>query len=89
MARIGHPASEREMTESELAYLKSCVDKLVSIETTTGERLIAKVIWVFDGEDNADLFYEVVSTSNPNAYSGNQAGGCSLPLKEIIAVKPA
>ena len=43
------------MTESDLAYLKSRVDKLVSIETTTGEHLIAKVISVFDGEDNADF----------------------------------
>jgi hypothetical protein len=75
------------MTESDLAYLKSRVDKLVSIETTTGEHLIAKVISVFDGEDNADLFYEVVSTSTPDAYSGNQNSGYSLPLSEIISVK--
>ena len=75
------------MTESDLAYLKSRVDKLVSIETTTGEHLIAKVISVFDGEDNADLFYELVSTSTPDAYIGNQNCGYSLPLSEIISVK--
>jgi hypothetical protein len=75
------------MTESDLAYLKSRVDKLVSIETTTGEHLIAKVISVFDGEDNADLFYELVSTSTPDSYVGNQNGGYSLPLSEITSVK--
>jgi hypothetical protein len=76
------------MTESDLAYLKSRVDKLVSIETTDGEHLIAKVISVFDGEDNADLFYELVSTSTPDAYSGNdQIGRYSLLPSEIISVK--
>jgi hypothetical protein len=75
------------MTESDLAYLKTRVDKLVSIETTTGEHLIAKVISVFDGEDNPDLFYELVSTSTPDSYIGNQNGGYSLPLGEIISVK--
>lgn len=76
------------MTESDLAYLKSRVDKLVSIETTTGEHLIAKVISVFYGEDSPDLFYKLVSTSTPHAYSENKnVGGYSLPLSEIISVK--
>ena len=76
------------MTESDLAYLKSRVDKLVSIETTTGEHLIAKVISVFDGEDNADLFYEVVSTSTPDAYIRDDSiGGYSLPLSAITSAK--
>jgi hypothetical protein len=76
------------VTESDLAYLKSRVDQLVSIETASGEHLTAKVISVFDGEDSADLFYEVASTSTPDAYSGNQnVGGYSLPLSEIISVK--
>jgi len=64
------------------------VNELVSIETTDGEHLIAKVISVFDGEYNADLFYELVSTSTPDAYSGNdQIGGYSLLRSEIISVK--
>jgi hypothetical protein len=77
------------MTESDLAYLKSRVDQLVGIETTDGEHLIAKIISVFDREDNPDLFYELVSTTNPATYGGKTGGFYSLPLNEINTVKAA
>jgi hypothetical protein len=78
------------MTETDLACLKSNVDKLVEIETVRGERLTAKVICVFDGEDNADVFYKMIPTSTPEFYSRHLgAGGYSLLLSEIVSVKPA
>ena len=78
------------MTEADLARLKSSVDKLVEIETAEGERLTAKVIWVFDGEDNAEVFYELVSTSKPESHIKQlQAGGYALSLNEIVSVKVA
>jgi hypothetical protein len=78
------------MTEADLTCLKSNVDKLVEIETINGERLTAKVISVFDGEDNADVFYHLILSSKPELYTRqSEACGYSLPLDEIISVKPA
>jgi len=78
------------MTDADLIYLKSNVDKLVEIETIDGERLTAKVLWVFDEEDNAEIFYELVSSSKSESYTRqSEAGGYSLRLAKIVSVKPA
>ena len=78
------------MTETELRLLKSSIDKRVQIETSDGERMIAKVISVFDEESDADIFYELVSTSHPDLYARKErVGGYSLPLKDIVSVRPA
>jgi hypothetical protein len=78
------------MTEADLLRLKSSIDKPVEIETVDGEHLTAKVLWVFDEEDNAEIFYELISSSRPESYTRqSEAGGYSLPLAEIVSVKPA
>jgi len=77
------------VTESELRLLKSSIDKRVQIETLDGERMVAKVISVFDEESDADVFYELVSTSHPDQYRRiARVGGYSLPLKDIASVRP-
>ena len=76
------------MTESEIQCLKDSVDKLVDIETTDGERLIAKVVFVAHSEeyDEHDVQYELVSTSMPEAYA--RMGDYVLDFEEIVSVKP-
>jgi len=76
------------MTEADLVCLKSSIDKVVVIETIDGERLLAKVVSVFDREDDPDMFYELVSTSRPNLYPRmTEKCGYSLPLENILAVR--
>ena len=76
------------MKESEIQCLKDNV--FVEIETTSGEKLVAKVIWVFDsGEyDEHELFYEVISTNLPESYSQfESAVGYGLEFGRILTVK--
>jgi len=78
------------MTQSDLDTLKANIDKRVRIETADGEQLVAKVISVFLDESDADMFFELVSTSRPEMYAKNeQVGGYSLPLKDIASVSVA
>ena len=78
------------MTDADIICLKSKIDKAVEIETVNGERLTAKVIWVFDEEDNAEVFYELISSSKPELYTRqSEVGGYSIPLTEIASVRPA
>jgi len=79
------------VTESDLACLKSNIGKFVEIETTDGVRHLVKVLSVFDGEDDPDVFYELVFTSHPYLYPrmADKSIGYSLPLANIVSVKAA
>lgn len=78
------------MTQADLDTLKSNIDRRVKIETVDGEQLIAKVISVFAEESDADMFFELVSTSRPELYkTGEKIGGYSIPLKDIASVSSA
>lgn len=72
------------MTEADLACLKSHIDQNVEIETRSGEHLLIKVISVFDGEADPDVFFDVVSPAG----AVKPETGCSLPLEEIVSVRP-
>ncbi|MDE3063584.1 MAG: hypothetical protein KGJ51_11050 [Acidobacteriota bacterium] len=79
------------MTELEIKYLKNNIDKAVEIETTDGERLIAKVLFVTDNEEYGehDLLYEVVSSNMLDSYAHlENAGGYVLDFDKILAVRP-
>lgn len=76
------------MTQSDLEYLKSHIDQRVKIDTRSGEHLLIKVISVFDEESDPNIFFWDV-TSEPEKPDSQQTRGYSLPLDEIIAVKPA
>ena len=79
------------MTEREIQCLKDNIDKLVEIETTDGEHLIAKVLFVFYEReyDEHEFFYEVVSSSTPEFYSRHEnSGGFALDFDSIQSVKP-
>jgi hypothetical protein len=79
------------MTEFEIQCLKDNIDKTVEIETTFGERLIAKVLFVTHSVeyDEHDLLYEVVSSNRPDFYARHaNSGGFVLDFGEILSVKP-
>ena len=75
------------MTESEIQFLKENIDKLIEIETTDGERLIAKVVSVTHSQeyDEHDVQYEMISTNMPEAYSNGS--DYILDFDNIISVK--
>jgi len=73
------------MTEADIQCLKENVDKAVAIETTYGECLIAKIIFVFDQEDQPDVFYDLVSTNKPGF---KQGASYALRFEDIVSVKP-
>jgi hypothetical protein len=77
-----------EMTDSELECLKSHIDQHVEIDTKNGERLLIKVISVFDEESDPDVFFDVVRTENDPTPGGKTVGGYSLPLADILSVRP-
>jgi len=79
------------VTESEIQFLKDSIDKLVEIETTAGERLIAKVLFVIHDEeyDEHELLYQVVSSDRLEFYlQHKESGGFVLDFDNIISVKP-
>ena len=79
------------MTESEIQFLKENIDNSVEIETSDGERLIAKVLFVTCDEehDEHDLTYQVVSANMLGSYVNSEnAGGYVLDFDNIVSVKP-
>ncbi len=78
-----------EMTDSELECLKSHVDRHVEVDTRNGERLLIKVIAVFDQEAEPDVFFDVVPPENTLKVTsgGKPVGGYSLALADILSVR--
>ncbi len=76
------------MTKADLERLKSKIGQLVEIETKGGERLLIKVISVFDEESDPNIFFWDV-TSDPAKPNSKQTQGYSLPLEDIVSVKVA
>ncbi len=79
------------MTESDIQLLKDNIDKLVEIETTAGERLIAKVLFVTHDEeyDEHELLYQVVSSDRLESYfQHKESGGFVLDFDNILSAKP-
>jgi len=78
------------MTDSEIQFLKENVDNSVEVETSEGERLIAKVLFVTNNEeyDEHDLIYQVVSSNQLESYSNREiAGGYVLNFDKIVSVR--
>lgn len=79
------------MADSEIQCLKDNIDKIVEIETTSGELLIAMVLFVTHSEeyDEHELTYEMVRTNMPEFYVANKgSGGFVLNLCDIISARP-
>ena len=76
------------MTDAELTFLKSQIDKVVVIETVQGDHFSAKVLFVFDGEDTPDVFYLEVESRPDGTYIQKGTNGYSTLLADILTVKP-
>ena len=77
------------MTDEHLALLKSSIDEVVTLETNQGERFLAQILFVFDGEDTPDVFYlEVKPGPDGTFVQQGTGGGYSTLLSDIAAVHP-
>jgi uncharacterized protein YxeA len=79
------------VTESEIQFLKENIDNTVEIETSDGEQLIAKVLFVTCDKEcgEHELTYQVVSSSRLESYLNlEDAGGYVLDFDKIVSVKP-
>ena len=76
------------MTDEHLNLLKSSIDQVVIIEATDGERILAQILFVFDGEDTPDVFYLKVEPGPDGTLVPQGSGGYSVLLSDIAAVHP-
>ena len=76
------------MTEEQLILLKSSIDRAVTLETVDGERILAQILFVFDGEDTPDVFYLKVEPGPDGTFLPQGSGGYSVLLSDIAAVHP-
>jgi hypothetical protein len=76
------------MTDEHLALLKSSIDQVVDVETTAGDRHLAKILFVFDEGETPDVFYLEVSTAPDGTFVPAGGAGHSVLLSDIAAVRP-
>ena len=76
------------MTEAELAFLKSQIDKVVVLETVQGDHFLAQVLFVFDEGDTPDVFFNEVELGPDGTYIEKGRSGHSLLLSDILTVQP-
>jgi hypothetical protein len=76
------------VTDQDLNFLKSQIDRVVLIETNAGEQILAQVLFVFDGEDTPDVFFLEVEPGADGEFVPKGSGGYSVLLSEIAAVRP-
>ena len=76
------------MTDTERAFLKSQIDGVVVLETIQGDRLLAKILFVFDEGETPDLFCLEVEPTPDGSYIEKGTTGYSILLSDIASVKP-
>jgi hypothetical protein len=76
------------MTDTERAFLKSQIDGVVVLETIQGDRLLAKILFVFDEGETPDLFCLEVESTPDGSYIEKGTTGHSILLSEILTVRP-
>jgi len=74
------------MTSEDLALLKSSIDLVVTLETVEGERFLAQILFVFDGEETPDVFYLKVEPGPDGNFVPIGSGGHSTLLADIASV---
>ena len=76
------------MTDEHLALLKSSIDKVVTLETSDGDRHLGQILIVFDEGETPDVFYVKVEPGPNRTFVPRGDGGCSVLLSDIAAVYP-
>jgi hypothetical protein len=74
------------VTDEHLALLKASIDQVVTIETTSGRRHLAQVLFVFDEGDTPDVFFLEVERGADGAFVQQGSAGYSVLLSEIAGV---
>ena len=80
-----------KLTSQDISLLKAKFDKAVEIETTDGQRLVAKTLRVFHSEEpeKHEISYELLSSNMLDRFRHREtAGGYAIDLNEISTVKP-
>lgn len=75
------------MTDGELTFLKSQLDKVVAIETIQGDHFLARIISVFGEEDAPDVFYFEVEPGLDGVYIQKGTNGYASLLADIASIK--
>ena len=76
------------MTAEHLELLKASVDQVVTLEMTDGERVLARVLVVFDEGETPDCFYLGVVPGPDGGFVEQESGGFSTLLSDVAAVYP-
>jgi hypothetical protein len=76
------------VTGEHLAFLKSSIDQVVTVETTDGDRHLAQILFVFDEGDTPDVFYLKVEPGPDGTFRPQGSVGYSVLLFDIAAVYP-
>jgi hypothetical protein len=76
------------MTDEHLTFLKSSIDQIVELETTAGDRHLARTLFVFDEGDTPDVFYLKISRGPDGSFVPEGSTGHSVLLADIAAVRP-
>ena len=76
------------MTDTERAALQSPIDQVVVLETIQGDRLLVKILFVFDEGETPDLFCLEVEPIPDGTYVQKGTAGHSILLSDIITVQP-
>jgi hypothetical protein len=77
------------MTDTERAFLKSQIDGVVILETIQGDRILAKILFIFDEGETPDLFCVEVEPGPTGDYVEKGTAGHSILLSDIAGVKPS
>jgi hypothetical protein len=76
------------MTDTERAFLKTQIDKVVVLETIQGDSLLAQILFVFDEGETPDLFCLEVESAPDGTYVQKGTTGHSILLSDIVTVQP-
>jgi hypothetical protein len=77
------------MTAEDLNFLKTQIDQVVSIETASGDRHLARILFLFDEGETPDVFYLKVTRDANGGYIEQGSAGFSVLLSDIAAVHAA
>ncbi len=74
------------MTEEQRTLLKRSIDMVVRMEMTSGESLLAQVLFVFDEGETPDVFFLKVAPDEDGRFVRQEESGRSVLLEEIAGV---
>jgi hypothetical protein len=71
------------MTAEHLTLLRASIDQVVEFEALDGTRFLATPLFVYEGEDNPDVFFLPVDRVSGKAAETGQ----SILLEDVLAVR--